>query len=752
MKTESMNRTKKIKKYIPLLFLLLTGLFHPFQLSAQLLDIDSLKNVLRLHTAEDTVRVNRLILLCRSFSMDFNNKSEIQEYAPKLLLLSQKLNFNSGIAYGYLNLGIASMEKNEFSRATVHFYKALELFKKINDKTGISTTLHRIGLVKNYQGKYSEAIQYMLKAGILREETGDLKGAGNSYNNIGNTYANLGNYVDALTYFFKSLKLRERAKDSLGISVSYSNIGNILTEQRKLDESLNYQEKALKMIEGKGSGKLEAVILGNIANIYTSKKQYQKALVCNLKSIKISEEMQYPDGINTGRINIGSAYIEQHIPDEALIYYLAALNSSIEMDDKESMIAAHNGVGNCYEQKKNYSEALKYYTKALAISKELDFKTGVLDAYGNLSSMNEKLGNFESALYYNKLYRSLKDKLLNEENMKQATELNTRYETDKKEKEILLLTKDQQLKDRSLKEQRFVRIGLIVGLGFLLALSFLLFNRYRLKQKANLVLEKQKQEIHRKNLEITDSIDYAKTIQEAVLPTPDKLNAFLPAHFIFYKPKDIVSGDFYWIGKKDNKVICAVADCTGHGVPGAFMSLLGHNILENVIQRAASIDPGSILTALNQEIVTRFSQGEEQHTVKHGMDIAIMSIDLPGQQLEYAGARNSLYLVRENTLTEIKADRMTTGIVKKSQEAIHYTNNTIGIQQGDIVYLFSDGFPDQKGGPEKKKFFYQPFKELLIAIHALPLEEQKQKLDRTLREWVGTGEQIDDILVMGIKI
>ena len=363
---------------------------------------------------------------------------------------------------------------------------------------------------------------------------------------------------------------------------------------------------------------------------------------------------------------------------------------------------------------------------------------------------NEKLKNYELALAYNKLYSTIKDTLLNEESLNQTSELNTRYETDKKEKEILLLTKDQQLKDKTLKEQRLVRIGLISSLGLFLVLSFLLYNRYRFKQKANLILEKQKQEIHKKNTQITDSIDYAKTIQDAILPSTEKLNTFFSDYFILYKPKAIVSGDFYWTTKKGNKIICAAADCTGHGIPGAFMSLLGHNILENVVQRESSVNPGAMLKALNQEIVDRFSTGRDE-TVKHGMDIAIISIDIQAQQLEYAGARNSLYIIREGRLIEIKADRMSTGIIAKNQETIVYTNQLHDLQKDDMLYLFSDGFPDQKGGPDKKKFFYQPFKELLISISQLPVNEQKQKLDETITTWMGEGEQVDDILIMGIR-
>jgi serine phosphatase RsbU (regulator of sigma subunit) len=345
----------------------------------------------------------------------------------------------------------------------------------------------------------------------------------------------------------------------------------------------------------------------------------------------------------------------------------------------------------------------------------------------------------------------MKDSLLNEESMKQTAELNTRYETEKKEKEILLLTKDQQLKDKTLREQRLVRIGLIVGLVLFLCLSFLLFNRYRFKQKANLILEKQKAEIHQKNVLITDSIDYAKTIQDAILPDPDKLNSFFPQHFILYKPKAIVSGDFYWLGRKNDQLICAVADCTGHGIPGAFMSLLGHNILENVVQRTDAIHSGAILSALNQEIVNRFSGGKNE-TVKHGMDIAIISMDEKQQVLHYAGAGNSVYIVREKKLIELKADKMSTGIVAKDGHPVVFTDTTFQHRENDMLYLFSDGFPDQKGGPAKKKFYYQAFKELLTKLSELPPEEQQQQLDMVINDWMNGSEQIDDILIMGIRI
>jgi serine phosphatase RsbU (regulator of sigma subunit) len=741
-----------IEKYTTLLLIVIATALVSEQCSAQTPKIDSLKNILQTSTMEDTAKANTMIALCQAYLIDVNYNGRIQSLTSRLLILSQKLHFKKGTAYSYLNLGVLDFGNHQYEHALLYYCKALQLMMEIGNKKGISSCYQNIGYVKLYQGKYGEAIRYTLKGAKIKEEIGDKRRAANGYTNVGDAYANMGNYLQATNYFFKSLKLSEEIADSAGISSGYLNIGGIFYEQHNFEAALDYNEKALKIKILFGERKTQGIIYSNIANIYSAQKKYQKALVYNLKSMKIAEEIKDKQGVNNCCTNIGNTYIAQHKFNEALPYFLRALKSSIEIGDKAILIGSYNGLGNCYEQQDNYAEALRQYMAALKLSKEINFKPGVRDAYNNLCSTNIKLKKYDQALIYNQLFNGVKDSMLNEESLKQAAELNTRYETEKKEKEILLLTKDQQLKDKTLKEQRLVRIGLSIGLGLFLALSFLLFNRYRFKQKANLVLEKQKQEIHRKNILITDSIDYAKTIQEAILPDDKKLNALFPEHFIFYKPKAIVSGDFYWIGKKDNKIICAVADCTGHGVPGAFMSLLGQNILENVIQHHTTVDPGTILTALNEEIVIRFSKGKNRESVNHAMDIALISLDDTNRKLQYAGARNSLYIIRENVLTEIKADKMSTGIVSKDLTIVNYTNNEYTTQAGDMIYMFSDGFPDQKGGPDGKKFFYQSFKDLLCAISTLPVEEQKQKLDATITSWIGVGEQIDDILVMGIRI
>jgi serine phosphatase RsbU (regulator of sigma subunit)/tetratricopeptide (TPR) repeat protein len=719
---------------------------------AQTPTIDSLKRLLVSQPGEDTLRANTLIALSNAYDWEMNDMKRLEKSTKELLTISLKLDFKKGIATAYRYKGKISTSKSDL-KTSIHFYrKALEIFESTQDKAGIASCYHSIGVDNYIKGDYETAIDYALKAAKLREEIGDKRGMASSYNNIGISYAYLGNYLQSLRYNFNALKIREEIDDKFGISASYLNIGGVLFEQNKYNAALAYFNKALKIKIEQGDKTGEAGIYNNIAEIYSIQREYQQSLAYNLKAMKLNEQIGDLEGVNGSFINIGNNYIAQQKPAEALDYFIRSLKISTRLGTQATVVNSYMGIAACYELMNNYPKSLIYYEKAAAVSKNKGFKKELQDAYLHLSSINEKLTNYQGALMYNKLYANTKDTLLNEESLKQTTELNTRYETEKKEKEILLLTKDQQLKDKTLKEQRLVRSGLIIGLGLFLVLSFLLFNRYRFKQKANLILEKQKQEIHQKNRQITDSIDYAKTIQEAILPDDEKLRSAFPEYFILYKPKAIVSGDFYWIGKKDDKIICAVADCTGHGVPGAFMSLLGHNILENVIQQDRAVDPGSILTALNEEIVTRFSKSKERETVKQGMDIALISIDDTRQQLQYAGARNSLYLVRKQMLTELKADRMSTGVEARDHTEVRYNTKHSNLQTGDMLYMFSDGFPDQKGGADKKKFFYQPFKELLISISNLPVEEQKQKLDTVMMNWIGTAEQIDDILVMGIRI
>ncbi|HCA82862.1 MAG TPA: hypothetical protein DEP18_03680 [Flavobacteriales bacterium] len=273
---------------------------------------------------------------------------------------------------------------------------------------------------------------------------------------------------------------------------------------------------------------------------------------------------------------------------------------------------------------------------------------------------------------------------------------------------------------------------------------------YKVRERTAEVV-KQKEVIEEKNKHITDSIVYAKRIQEAILPPEDVFKLHLRNSFVLYKPKDIVSGDFYWIERKENKILFAVVDCTGHGVPGAFMSIIGYNGLNQIVNEYNITQPAEILNNLNRIISATLKQRAEESKIRDGMDLSVCSIDLENHKLEYAGANNPIFIVRNNEVIEVKADKQPIGNFV-GEEDFRFTNKEIDLLPNDRLYVFSDGYADQFGGPRGKKLKYSTFRDLLIENCDLPMEEQKRVLDQMFETWRGDLEQIDDVCVIGVGI
>lgn len=298
--------------------------------------------------------------------------------------------------------------------------------------------------------------------------------------------------------------------------------------------------------------------------------------------------------------------------------------------------------------------------------------------------------------------------------------------------------------------------------GFVIVISVLGFYRYRTYnlRKANKVLkdrevaakeiELQKEQLAIKNKNITDSINYAKRIQEALMPSEKNFKKILPESFIFHQPKDIVSGDFFWVSERGNKIYVAAVDCTGHGVPGAFMSIIGFELFRKITHSQGVDDPSKILNILNHEFEEVF-RDVDNVTLKDGMDIAFCVIDKQTRILEFSGAVNPIYLIRDNKITEIRGSRFSVGLDDDYMEEQSFENKQIILQEDDVIYLFSDGYADQFGGPEGKKFKYRRFRHLLLTIHQYPMEEQQRLLEERINRWKGNAEQVDDILVIGFR-
>ena len=716
---------------------------------AQTAHIDSLLSVVKT-LREDTLKIQTYREICKAYMMEVNDMDKVMEYASKTLALSQPINYRKGLSYGLFYKGVAYWSKGNYLPALDYYKKALVLMKELSIRKGENACYINMGLIYTDRGMYPEALDYLKKGIKLNEEANDKQGMQIGYDNIGNVYMFQGDYTQAMNYHFKALKIAEERKDELVISYSYNNIGDVFYAQNKLDLALLYYKKAITYMEkvkdlaGVGS------CYTDIGNVYWQKKQYEEALFYHSKDLQFKEMLNDKQGTAIACSKIGFDYFAQHNLKKALYYQLKSYDLCKLIGFKKGIIDASGGIGNVYQAQQLHSRALKYYTDMLTIAIEAEYKEGIRDAYSNHASVYKALNEPEKALQYTKRYNATKDSLLNKENFKQINELNSRYQSDRKEKEILLLTRDQLLNAKIIRQHQLVRWGLIGGLGLLSISIFSIYRRYRFKQKSFLILEKQKQEIEQKNILITDSIEYAKTIQEAVMPKKERIEYFLPGSFIFYKPKAVVSGDFYWLNKLNDRIICAVADCTGHGVPGAFMSLLGYNMLENAIKKTQTLSPGSILDALHVQVNAKLSGDKFSESSKHGMDISLISFDKTNGILEYAGAHNSLYIARGAELIELKADMVSVG---DSTEKASFRTNTVEIKDGDMLYLFTDGFPDQIRVPDHKKFCYQPFKELLLSIQSLTGEKQKTILEETLHRWMGNSKvQTDDILILGIRI
>jgi serine phosphatase RsbU (regulator of sigma subunit) len=719
----------------------------PTLILAQTPHIDSLLTALKT-LKEDTSKANTLHEIARAYQFELNDRKKVGEYGLQQLILSKKLGFSKGIGFGYFNRAIYYRSISDFEKALEADKNALPIMQARGDKKAASSCLLNMGLSYYNLGNYKEALTCMFSGVKTKELMNDKKGMASGYINIGNIYEVQGNYTEALKFQLKALKIKDEQNEKRGKAICYNNIGNILKAQDKLDEALGYYQKSL-LINIELKDPEIGNVYDNIGNIYMLKEQFPDALDNHFKSLEARTVIDDKRGMAISYNDIGNVYLKKKELDKAILYHLKAHDLNSRTGYKKGLVESTGSIGFLYEKKGNIQQALYYYDQMLVLAEELNYKEQIRDAYKNFASIYKNQKRYELALKYTALYNEVKDSILNKENFKQVSELNTRYETDKKEKEILLLTKDQQLNAKIIRQQQLERWGLIGGLGLLMISVISIYRRYRFKQKANVILEKQKQEIQEKTTLITDSIDYAKTIQEAVLPTTDKLTTIFPDSFVLYKPKSIVSGDFYWLNTINNQFICAVADCTGHGVPGAFMSLLGYNMLENAVKTTATEQPSVILDALHEEVVSRLSTNDTEGG-KHGMDISLISIDRKNDLLNFAGAHNSIYIVRNGQLIELKADKIEIGSIGPNRKA--FTNHSLTLQKDDMIYLFTDGFPDQIGGPNRKKFYYPPFKELLIAISHMTPQEQHEKLNQTHINWlVNTYEQTDDLLIMGIR-
>jgi serine phosphatase RsbU (regulator of sigma subunit) len=619
-------------------------------------------------------------------------------------------------------------------------------------KKEAASTFSNLGNIYLDKFEYRSALENHLRALKIRRGLNDLEGIANSCNNIGLVYHEQSDIPNALHYYFECLGKAEQARDSSTMANVLNNIGLIHHEQGEVDKALEYQLRSLKIEEELHNSEGIASSLNNIGLLYLDKKEYKPALDHFQRSLKLMEEAGDKGGIANACNNIALVYDAQGDRERSLEFDMRSLKIEEERNNLKGVALSLSNIGYTYHDHGDQVKALEYGLLALEKCKQAQGLEQMVETEKLLSDVYAAMGKNDLALEHYKQHIVCRDSVYSEDNTRQVVKAEMNFEFSKREEmERLQQEKKEVMHSEAMKRQKLINSALAGGGGLLLLLAIVALRGYRQKRKANGLLEEKNQLIEEKNNDITSSIRYAKRIQEAILPTAEQCRRLLPDSFILYQPKDIVCGDFYWIEEKDDKVLFAAVDCTGHGVPGAFMSLVGSNLLNRSVKELQITAPARILDQVNRDLTATLRQHYEDSLVRDGMDIALCAYNRDSSVLQYAGAFNPLWLVRGGEVIEIKGNKFPVGIYM-GQEMQRFTQHEIPLEKGDVIYVFSDGYYDQFGGERKKKMTRRKFRELLLSIHQKPMQEQHSILIDTFNTWKGDTEQVDDVLVMGIRI
>ena len=580
----------------------------------------------------------------------------------------------------------------------------------------------------------------------MKEEIGDKKGMASSYINIGIIYKDLGNYEQSLFYYKKSLKIDKETGNQMGMSYCLCNIGIIYLNQRNYVQALSYFGECLQSAKETGDKKGMAFSYMNMGNIYGDKGNYEQALDYYKKSLQINEELDDKMGIADIYSNIGIIYSKQDRYEQALLYYQKSFKIDEAAGDKKGMVNSYIDIGTISFKQDILPQALFYGKIALDLAQKLGVVIETKRASNLLYDVYKKTGQSAKALKMHELYIKMNDSINSIENKEAAIKLEYQHAYEKEQ--ALADAKHQE--QMSLSAEREKRQQLIAysaggGLVMVLLFAFFILNRLQLTHRQKKVIEQQKELVEEQKKDITDSIHYAENIQKALLPSAQELS-LIPDGFILFQPKDIVSGDFYWMQHHKDKVYFAACDCTGHGVPGAFMSMIGSSLLDEAVVEKGITKPNEIFYEVRKGFINALKQTRE--TQKDGMDAVLIAWDKKST-LQVATAYSPVIIIRNGEIQELKPDRQPVGFHTGEQKP--FTHHELKLEKGDTLYIFSDGYPDQFGGPKDKKFMMKNFKKLLLSIQEASMNEQKTILETTMAEWRGDSEQVDDILVMGVR-
>lgn len=676
--------------------------------------VDSLKQVAFDENSEDTLRAGAFLNLAGWHYQ--SNSDTALFFCHEAETLAERANWSEGRieAYGWLGY-LYNYAKGDLEKAIMYNDKSMEIARAEGDMTAVATLLNNNSVIYSTWGKHKKAMDCHMEALQIHESSGNKQEYARTLNSIAMLMKNQGFIEKALEIYDVSLQMRREVGEKADIGETLNNIGVIYVIQGDHEGALELYRESLELRREAGNPSEVANSLNNIGNVLSNMGQFDSALVYLFQSLELREEHGLAPGICESSIDIGFAYHKKGLLKEAKEYSLRGYEMAVDFGNVRLIKNSSNTLYRLYAEEGNKAEAFDYYFTHI----------------------------------------TMRDSMMNSETQRETVQLEAQYSYDKQKAiDDANREKEKALSEEIQKRQRLMIIA--GGVGLLLVVGFLIFvfNRLRLTKKQKSVIEQQKLEVEsaheileEKNTEILDSIAYAKRIQSAILPPDELMQELLPKSFVLYLPKDIVAGDFYWLEQKGDKVLFAAADCTGHGVPGAMVSVICNNGLNRSVREHGIVEPGKILDKTREIIISEFEKSKEE--VKDGMDIALVSLDKNNSSLQFAGAHNPLWLIRNNELIELKADKQPVG---KFDKLTPYTTQNLKLETGDVFYIFSDGYADQFGGEKGKKMKSKGLKELLLSIHLKELDEQQEILRSHFEEWKGELEQLDDVCIIGVRV
>jgi len=679
--------------------------------------------------------------------------------------LAQKI--QEGLVKVYKNNAAFFKSKAQFDDATYYYEIADSLSQKYllhEQQAGIYIEM---GVIYGMQSKFDQSTFYTSEALRINKELNRLSQIADAQNNLGVINYYKGDYATAQKYWNDALASKEIIGDSSTIPNTMLNIGNIKKVQKEYDAAIKLYESAKEYYVNLNNQRGLAVVNNNLGGTYETLGEHLKALEYFKDGLTAAQNLNDNFEIADALGALGSCFQNLGRTEEAIQHLEMSIKLCEISGNNKSKANAHLNLAKALENNQP-EEALKNAQISMELSKEYNLLPKQKNTHEFLWKFHKNQRNEIAALKNLETFLELKDSLESKDQKSELVRLQFQFEFDKKiasdsiaaanytkikDAEILAEKSKNQKHKAEAQKQDQLKYFLIALLGVSSLFGFFIFQRLKLIRRQKGIIEKQKAQVdesyknlNARNKEILDSIVYAKRIQNAILPPLSEFEKHLSESFVLYQPKDVVAGDFYWVEKIGNKVFFAACDCTGHGVPGAMVSVICKNALTRAVREFGLTDPEKILDKTKEIVIGEFEKSDDQ--VKDGMDMALCVLE--GNQLQFSGANNPLWLLRKDA-TEIEVHKGDKQPIGKYVTNIPFQNHTIHLEEGDSIYLFTDGLIDQFGGKQGKKFKASNFKKLIMSIANMDMKAQKESIYNTFETWKGDMEQIDDICVLGYR-